>query len=353
MKKKINWLLILQGWTMLWVVIGHAYLGDNANGPNWENMLGAFAYSFHMPLFMLISGWLFYLTRLKSFTLIPDRRGGDFSTSERQSTDENIIARQWAYWDIVKDKTLRLLLPGVVFSLVAFAVKIAFPGEVSRQASFGIKELLMAFLYPYDNPFREFWFIATLFWFFLMTPLWKWVLKRKWSMWMIAIILLAIHFLQPETQLLSLDRVCSHAVWFYMGLVISKEDWIEKALGKKPLFTACIGIAVYVVGVLVKWAILETVGGIVFSFGLALILDNFLPKTFFTFRNYTYQIFLMGIFAQIFVKIMFKHLSVPYMAAYILCVLMGLYVPVLVSKLIETINWKPLSLCVGLKPLKK
>ena len=138
-----------------------------------------------------------------------------------------------------------------------------------------------------------------------------------------------------------------------MGLVISKEDWIEKALGKKPLFTACIGIAVYVVGVLVKWAILETVGGIVFSFGLALILDNFLPKTFFTFRNYTYQIFLMGIFAQIFVKIMFKHLSVPYMAAYILCVLMGLYVPVLVSKLIETINWKPLSLCVGLKPLKK
>ena len=61
----------------------------------------------------------------------------------------------------------------------------------------------------------------------------------------------------------------------------------------------------------------------------------------------------MGIFAQMFVKIMFKHISMPYIVAYILCILMGLYVPVLVSKLLEKINWKPLSLCVGLKTIKK
>ena len=64
-KKKINWLLILQGWTMLWVVIGHAFLGKPGEGPQWENVLTYFAYSFHMPLFMLVSGWLFYLTRLR------------------------------------------------------------------------------------------------------------------------------------------------------------------------------------------------------------------------------------------------------------------------------------------------
>ena len=45
-----------------------------------------------------------------------------------------------------------------------------------------------------------------------------------------------------------------------------------------------------------------TVGGIVSSFGFALIADKFLPKLFFSFRDYTYQIFLMGIFAQMFVK---------------------------------------------------
>ena len=63
-KRKINWLLILQGWAMLWVVIGYAFLGKAEEGPDWENALVHFAYSFHMPLFMLVSGWLFYLTRM-------------------------------------------------------------------------------------------------------------------------------------------------------------------------------------------------------------------------------------------------------------------------------------------------
>jgi len=61
---KINWLLILQGWAMLWVVIGHAFIGKHNEGPVWETFLGNIAYSFHMPLFMLVSGWLFYITRL-------------------------------------------------------------------------------------------------------------------------------------------------------------------------------------------------------------------------------------------------------------------------------------------------
>lgn len=64
-KQKINWLLILQGWAMLWVVIGHAFIGQTGDRPLYVDWLFDFAYSFHMPLFMLVSGWLFFLTRLK------------------------------------------------------------------------------------------------------------------------------------------------------------------------------------------------------------------------------------------------------------------------------------------------
>lgn len=59
-RKKINWLLILQGRAMLWVIVGHSYLGIVNAGPTWENLLVKTAYSFHMPLFMLVSGWLFF-----------------------------------------------------------------------------------------------------------------------------------------------------------------------------------------------------------------------------------------------------------------------------------------------------
>lgn len=330
-KKKINWLLILQGWAMLWVVIGHAFLGVAGEGPVWENALFHFAYSFHMPLFMMVSGWLFYLTRLKV-------------------SEANWGGQKWTYGKIISDKVLRLLLPGFVFSLVAFALKIAFPGEMSRQVGLSVRDIIHQYLYPNDNPMRELWFIATLFWFFILTPFWQFVLKREWTIWITLIVLTILHLFHPDIQLLCIDRVFDYAIWFYLGLLISKTSFVEKVLNKYIWITMAIGIAVYMAGEFSS-RFITTVGGITLSFALVLIADRYIPKLFFSFRNYTYQIFLMGIFAQMFVKIVFRHYSLPYLPTYLLCIIVGLYVPVLVSKIIESINWKPLSLCVGLKTI--
>ena len=347
-KKKINWLLILQGWAMLWVVIGHSFLGKAGEGPEWENALFHFAYSFHMPLFMLVSGWLFYLTRLKAYTPV---WGGQFSVSGER------LAKKWTYWEIVKDKSMRLLLPGLVFTVISFALKLVFPGEMSRQVGLNANDIIHTILYPYDNPFREFWFIATLFWFFLLTPLWIIALTKDWTKWGMLAVLAVLHFWHPAVELLCIGRVFSFAIWFYLGLLISEEDFVDKYLADAKWLVLIDGIAVYAISRLMvygEWnleaaSFLGTMGGIILSFGLALIADKYIPKLFCGFRNYTYQIFLMGILAQMFVKIMYRHISMPYVGAYLLCLLAGLYVPVLVSKVIEKINWKPLSLCVGLK----
>ena len=326
MRKKINWLLILQGWAMLWVVIGHSPLGEVNNGPLWENVLFRFAYSFHMPLFMLVSGWLFYRTRL---------RGG----------------QKWSYNNIVKDKVIRLLLPGLVFSVVAFTLKVVFPGEISRQTGLGLKEIAHAFMYPNDNPLRELWFIATLFWFFVLTPLWKQTLKDKKSMILSLIVLVVLHISHPNIEFLCLGRVCGYAIWFYCGLLISKMDIVENSFSRNFWLTILAGVLVYVIGTYVH-PLVVTIGGILLSFGLALFLDRYIPQTFFSFRNYTYQIFLMGIFAQILIKILFKKFGLPYIPTYLLCIAAGLYVPVIISKIAESLGWKPLLLCIGLKKLK-
>ena len=127
---------------------------------------------------------------------------------------------------------------------------------------------------------------------------------------------------------------------------------VGRIVAKCPWWVLVLGIILYVAGHYTN-AFIATIGGITGSFALALIADKYIPRLFGSFRDYTYQIFLMGIFAQMFIKIMYRHITVPYFVAYILCILMGLYVPVLVSKLIEKMNWKPLSLCVGLKTIKK
>ena len=60
----------------------------------------------------------------------------------------------------------------------------------------------------------------------------------------------------------------------------------------------------------------------------------------------------MGIFVQIGVKIVYRHVPIPYLGAFLLCILVGLYVPVVISKMLEWINWKPILMCVGLKNKK-
>lgn len=107
-KKKLTWLLLLQGWAMLWVVIGHAPLTASVGNSGIDALfheaaegLMRVAYSFHMPLFIMISGYLFYLTR---------------------------IVKPYAYKNMVTDKLKRLGIPYICFTLFAIIVKICLPG---------------------------------------------------------------------------------------------------------------------------------------------------------------------------------------------------------------------------------
>lgn len=326
--KKINWILILQGWTMLWVILGHSFLGKPGEGPIWENTIFRIAYSFHMPLFMWISGYLFYLTRIRK--RVEDIGGG------------------MSYAGIIKDKVIRLLLPFVVFTIVALLIKIAFPGEISRQIHNPIETLLTSFLYPYDNPMREMWFIATLFWMFLLLPLWELSLRNNSSIILTTLILLFLHKFHPETELFCIGRVFSYAIYFYLGLVISRLRLIEKITIRNYFNLLIVGGIIYIIGLFYN-SFLASIGGIIISISLSIIFDNYYPSIFLSFRDYTYQIFLIGIFAQMLVKIVYRRIDMPYLVGFIVCVICGIYVPVIISKLLKKTNIKFLLYAVGIK----
>lgn len=327
-KGKINWLLILQAWAMLWVVIGHSCL-DKLNCPAWNMQIVTIAYMFHMQLFVMVSGYLFRITRLNK----PD---------------------QWFYSNTIKEKAIRLGVPGLFFSFVALGLKIAFPEEMNRQVELTWGGVIQSYLYPCDNAFQELWFVVVLFWLFLLMPLWKFIINNNYII-IAFVVLFILGWFHPKTTFLCIDRVCEYSIWFYSGIVLAGID--EEKLNRNTLqrvVLLVIGILLLIVGQLEFFisSFLRTISLILISTGLAFILDHYLPSSFKGFRNYTYQIYLMGIFAQVFVKILYRHFHMPYLLAFVLCVLFGLYVPVLVSKIIERINWKPLLFCVGLKPKK-
>lgn len=330
MKQKINWLLILQGWTMLWVVVGHSPL-DLATMSGYVKVLYTIAYSFHMPLFFMISGFLFYMTRLQWY-----------NTAGKKSL---------GYGYILIDKLKRLGIPFIVFTIIAMFLKTAFAADMARASEISVGEFINAIIYPSNGPLMELWFVAVLFWMFALTPLWKVILENNTLTVITSVILLILYFVPVDIKLLCMHKVADEAIWFFMGMIICKNNYIVYLQERRYLFLL-LGLILWVLGFYVNISIVQIIGGIVTSTSLAFVLDCFVPKIFFTFRNYTYQIFLIGIFAQILVKMLYRRVDMPYLIAFIICTLAGLYVPVIVSKIVEKINWYPLLLSVGLSKKK-
>ena len=216
-RKKIVWIQIMQAWTMLLVVIGHSCILGVGNGPDWETAIYSFAQPFRMPLFILISGLLFSMTRALPLT----NEGG----------------YKWQYIPMLKDKAIRLLIPFVFTTFVAFALKIAFPGEMSRQASLSFHEIVHAFLYPNDNPMRELWFIATIFWMFIMMPIWRFTFKKNYIIVITILVLYLFYKYHPDVEFLCIGSFFKRAIWFYLGMVIFKCDIINKYCSPHKLIT--------------------------------------------------------------------------------------------------------------------
>jgi len=71
-KERLIWADALKGALMILVVLGHAIqteLGSECEESHLWNLI----YSFHMPAFMAISGWLFYR---KPTALVSGKYGG-------------------------------------------------------------------------------------------------------------------------------------------------------------------------------------------------------------------------------------------------------------------------------------
>lgn len=125
---RLIWADSLKGWLILLVILGHAIqstLGEECDSNHVWNLI----YSFHMPAFMAVSGWLAFRGAVSSKSLNFDW-GGGLSGCKRRS--------------------YQLLMPYLVWTLVSFLMK----GEYTLQQA---GEMLL-------YPDRSFWFLWVLFW---------------------------------------------------------------------------------------------------------------------------------------------------------------------------------------------
>lgn len=81
-KQRFIWADSLKGWLMLLVILGHA-IQSTLGTDCYSNHVWNLIYSFHMPAFMAVSGWLAYRSTNASK---PEIWGGVYKPHQKKGT---------------------------------------------------------------------------------------------------------------------------------------------------------------------------------------------------------------------------------------------------------------------------
>lgn len=182
MTKRLGYLDIAKALCIILVVVGH--FCPATTNELWEKVSRAI-YSFHMPVFMFISGLLFA------------------HTWKRQS-----------YMEFISKKFQRLMIPYFCTSAVIICIKIAMKGILHVANEVSPKALLEMFWYP--SAAIHLWFVWALMIIFIVAAISH---SRNYRIAVTAVA--AALWLRPfpAPEIFCIDQACNMAVFFMTGVM--------------------------------------------------------------------------------------------------------------------------------------
>lgn len=315
---RIEWLALLQGFSMLLVVVGHVSLTNEYQDHEWPVVaaIERVIYSFHMPLFIFISGWLFELTCLE---------------------------RDMAWGDVMRKKLIRLGIPFICFTVATMLIKILLSSVVKRPVD--SSELINTFVFLSSNPLAEMWFIIVLIELMTLYPVYRLLLRGAGVIWGIAAALFIYFAVPAEIMTFKVSDFAWMLPYFIAGIACCRYKIVERYCSRwwvvalTFLLFVCFNILFLHQGINDKFTVaVSNASGIMFSVCLCCMLAGFRPTLFSSFSRFTFQIFLLGIFFQMAVRILYTRTGIDhpvwYTLLFIVSVIAGIYIPVLISKVI-------------------
>ncbi len=189
---------IIKGITIILVVIGH-YIPESA--PNWYVEMRKVIYTFHMPLFLFVSGFVY----------------AKFSNPEESRLS------------FYKKKIKRLMIPYLSTSLVVILIKMSVDRLLSVENEVDYYSFVKIFYLPEAGYFL--WYLWSLFTIFLIVPLSNTIPKKK----VLLIVSLIIPHLPIEwTEMFAIKQTALMAQYFVVGMVIAGQYELLKRITQKP-----------------------------------------------------------------------------------------------------------------------
>lgn len=174
---------------ILLVVIGH-YVPDNS--PKWYLGVHDVIYTFHMPLFMFASGYVYMATK-----------------------------KDVSYRDFLWKKIKRLMVPYLSVSTIVITIKLFTEGHALVENPVTAMSYMKMFYLPEAGYFL--WFIWALWWMFVIVPLFK-TKQMRLGLFVLAVVLHYIPNLLPE--MFCLRQFQGMLLYFMLGIVCC--DWKQQ-----------------------------------------------------------------------------------------------------------------------------
>ena len=200
-KGRLNWIDSIKGIAIIAVVLGHVLLGfaDNDLYPAYQNFyipLKNWIYTWHMPVFMLLSGFTFALSCCRF--------------KEDGSADAN--------WKKIKNKMINLLLIYVIFQVCMVCLKMVFSAFVDNTLT--VKSAMMNIFFP-D---MLMWYIWVLFFYYLI---FGFIVKLKVDgrilLGVMIVISIAAYWVDSVVNIrLCFEKLLFLLPFFYGGMMIQK-----------------------------------------------------------------------------------------------------------------------------------
>lgn len=208
-RKREKWIDVCKGFTIFLVVFGHvidSYFGKSlfTQYNPYLKYIRFTIYSFHMPLFFMLSGYLYYkLDTVQDF-------------------------RQ--YTRLILKKVCNLGIPYIVFSLIFGTAFILFSKNSYHAISY--TDLLLIPI----KPILQYWFIYVLFFIFIIVPLLDMITDNRWLILLILIIArIAVKYFGIKIYMVNM--VSYYCLYFYFGSMLHLILGLGNIQRKKVLIT--------------------------------------------------------------------------------------------------------------------
>ena len=195
-KKRLSFISFIQFVGVLSVIYGHSM--NSLDVPQWLLETKYWVYTYHMPLFFMISAYLF------SFY-------GGFS-------------HKGGYRKTLWSKFERLIIPYIIWNILFIAPKILLSDFSVDHLELTPTYFFHILLTPRDNILGHTWFLFALFEMFVLAILFEKIKANK-RLWIpITLILIVINCFGVRERFLAVGDLMKNGIYFWTGLLLGTVD---------------------------------------------------------------------------------------------------------------------------------